>query len=326
MDSQRFSALITPLLPGTLPARLAVAVSGGADSMALTLLLAEWCKERHIELVALTVNHNLRPEAEAEARQVHTWLEARGIEHHILTHTGEKPASNLMERARELRYALLAEWCAGHGVQHLCVAHHRDDQAETFLMRLMRGSGVDGLAAMAPRSEMHGLHLLRPLLEVPKAELLTYLETQDQRWVEDPTNRNMDYTRNRLRHALREAMGEDAPLLDQRLAATATTLRRVKDALEDYTAQAIKGCVEYNNDGSAALALEPWRSYPEEIRLRVLAEVLQAIGRAEKPLRFEKLERLHHALLEGEEAATLAGCRITTRNGFTRITPEKPVA
>lgn len=323
MDNTHFHALISSLLPKP-PAAIAVAVSGGVDSMGLALLLADWCKKQKVKLVALTVDHGLRPEAKKEAATVHKVLSQRGIEHHILTHKGKKPAAGLMEHARELRYKLLAGWCKENNIKHLAVAHHRDDQAETFLMRLARGSGVDGLGCMAPVSEQHGLILLRPLLDTPKEELVTYLKKKKVAWIEDPTNRNTDHTRNRLRQAVESCFAPDEKiLLEQRLAATATTMRRVQAALDDYTAIALAECVEYQADGSALFDREAWRDYPPEIRLRVLAEVLKTIGQATKPLRFEKLERLHQALLsDARIATTLAACKLEQKAGKFRIMQE----
>ena len=161
--------------------RLAVAVSGGADSLALALLADRWARAQGGRITAVTVDHALRPEAAAEARQVGRWLKAAKIRHVTLRWTppaplkklagGTRPA-NLQSAARDARYQLLTGWCRDHAVLHLLLAHHRDDQAETLLLRLARGSGLDGLAAMAPLVERASLRLLRPLLP---AALQTHL-------------------------------------------------------------------------------------------------------------------------------------------------------
>ncbi len=324
MDNIRFTSLLSPLLSPGEPPVIAVAVSGGADSLALAYLLYEWSKKQGAKIVALTVNHNFRPEAEEEAATVHEWLAAEGIEHHILTHQGKKPDANLMEAARELRYHLLISWCNRHDIRHLAVAHHLDDQAETFLLRLERGSGVDGLAAMSPVSARDGIKILRPLLSVPRREIEDYLQERGKIWISDPTNADTKYKRNRLRKMLEELPGKKKETLTKRLSDTARTMRRAREALEDYTAQAMAECVEFYPDDHASLDKESWRFYPEEIRLRVLASLLRSIGGAEKPIRFEKLERLHDALLSNDiMAVTLAGCKVEGKGVSASIRREQ---
>lgn len=168
---EEFAALMEPLGPFERPPRLAVAVSGGADSLALTLLADEWARSRGGAVLALTVDHGLRPEAADEARMVGRWLAARGIAHAILHYRGERPVANIQARARALRYRLLLDRCRAEGVVHLLIAHHREDQSETVLLRLGRGSGVSGLAAMRPIMEMPEARILRPLLSIPRARL-----------------------------------------------------------------------------------------------------------------------------------------------------------
>ena len=136
-----------------------------------TLLAARWAARHQIAITALSVDHGLRRRSKAEARKLGFWLSERGIAQKVLTWRGAKPQSNIQARAREARYRLLGDWCRRHGVQDLLLGHHQDDQAETVILRLMRGSGVDGLAAMAPLTMRDGLRILRPLLGVPKARL-----------------------------------------------------------------------------------------------------------------------------------------------------------
>lgn len=148
--AEEFAAAMAPLGPFEREPRLAVAVSGGPDSMALLLLAQEWAAARGGRVSALTVDHGLRAELSAEAAQVAQWAGLLGVSHVALTWIGDKPTADIQAAAREARYCLLEEWCAASGVFHLLLAHHRDDQAETFLLRLARGSGLDGLAAIAP--------------------------------------------------------------------------------------------------------------------------------------------------------------------------------
>src|SRR5947208_13396457 len=141
---------------------IAVAVSGGPDSLALTILADRWVRERAGQLAALTVDHGLRPEGAEEAQTVGRWMATRGIKHHVLAWSGPKPATGIQEAARAARYGLLAEWCRAEGCLHLLTAHHREDQAETYLIRRRAGSGIDGLAGMSALREMVGIRLVRP--------------------------------------------------------------------------------------------------------------------------------------------------------------------
>ena len=125
---------------------IAVAVSGGADSLALTFLLKEWCADNATHLVALTVDHRLRQDSTQEAQALHTLLTSHGIDHHILTWDGSKPTAALQEKARLKRYELLESWCQKHNVPYLFLGHHTGDQSETYCMRLRRHSGLLGLA------------------------------------------------------------------------------------------------------------------------------------------------------------------------------------
>ncbi|MCC7260402.1 MAG: tRNA lysidine(34) synthetase TilS [Alphaproteobacteria bacterium] len=288
--------------------QLAVAVSGGPDSMALILLADAFARVRGGSVTALTVDHGLRPESSREASQVAEWLRARGIAHHVLSWQGDKPSANLQAAAREARYRLLSDWCREHGVLHLLVAHTRDDQAETFLLRLARGSGVDGLSGMARCVERHGIRLLRPLLDVPKSALIDFLNTEQQPWIEDPSNAKDLYARNRLRKALPalEALG----LTPARLAETAERMGRARAALEMHTAQALAESVVLYPAGYALLDAAALRAYPEEISLRVLAALLSTIGGDAYRPRREKLQRLHDAIMRGTALVktTLSGC------------------
>jgi tRNA(Ile)-lysidine synthase len=205
--------LTAPLTDGELAAALeaiggfearpliAVAVSGGPDSLALIILADRWARQRGGEAWALTVDHGLRPESAEEARTVAGWLTDRCISHETLVWAGAKPQSGIQEAAREARYRLLGQWCRAHGVLHLLTAHHREDQVETYLIRRRAGSGIDGLAGMSAVRELAGCRLVRPLLSVPRARLLAVLKEEDQPFLSDPSNLDPAFERARLRAA-----------------------------------------------------------------------------------------------------------------------------
>ena len=179
--------------------KVAVAVSGGSDSMALLLLAHQWAQAKGGHVVAVTVDHGLRPDSRKEAETVGEWAKARGIEHVILSWEGDKPSSRLQERAREARYHLLTSWCKEQDISTLLVGHHLQDQEETFWLRLSAGSGLDGLTGMKEQFVRDGVTIVRPLLKVPKEQLQTFLREENQPWVEDPSNEKESFFRGRLR-------------------------------------------------------------------------------------------------------------------------------
>src|SRR6476659_5583264 len=171
---------------------LVLAVSGGPDSLALMWLAARWRRAlpRGPRLIAVTVDHGLRPEAAREARDVKRLAASLDLPHRTLRWTGAKPKTGLPAAAREARYRLLAQAASRSGATHILTAHTRDDQAETLLMRMLRGSGIAGLAAMARETEREGVWLARPLLEISKSQLIATLIKAKIAFADDPTNRD----------------------------------------------------------------------------------------------------------------------------------------
>lgn len=288
---------------------LAAAVSGGSDSLALCLLADRWARARGGRVEAFTVDHRLRPDSGAEARRVGRWLKRRGIAHGILVWSEPKPAAGIPAAARAARYRLLGQACARRGILHLLLAHHRDDQAETLLFRLGRGSGVDGLAAMAAETELNDVRLLRPLLSVPKSRLMATLGAMRQGWVEDPTNRARQFTRARLRLALESIA--DRGLTARRLAETASRLGRARRVMEQATAVLMARAVAIHPAGFALIHRPAFDVAPAELRLRLLARLLMAVSGDPYPPRNERLLRLESDLAAGGfRGRTLHGCRI----------------
>lgn len=317
-DFARMMAALGPFEPRP---HVAAAVSGGPDSLALAVLLQDWVVVQGGRLTAFTVDHGLRKEAAAEAAWVGRLMKQRGIAHHILRWRGPKPAASRQAAARAARYGLLLRACETRGILHLALAHHLEDQAETFLLRLGRGSGLDGLAAMAPVSETSGLRLLRPLLSQPKARLVDSLTAAGLDWVEDPSNRDEAFARVRLRRLLPELAGEG--MTPARFGHATRNLGRARAALEADVAAALARAVR--TDPAGFLELDPARlaGQSDEVALRALARCLMAVGGGDYTPRLERLERLHTYMKGGlEKAVTLAGCRILPRDGAWLIVRE----
>jgi tRNA(Ile)-lysidine synthase len=300
---------MTALGPFERRPRLAVAVSGGPDSLALCLLADRWAQARGGAIAGLIVDHGLRLESASEARQVAAWLSARRIPHHILSWRGAKPTAGIQAAARAARYDLLCAWCRAAGVLHLLTAHHRDDQAETVALRQARGSGADGLAGMAPVRELAGLRLLRPLLEVPKAALIALLEAAGQPWLEDPSNLAAGFARARLRR--------DADLDVVHLGRLASESAAHRAALDRAVAAWLAPHGRIFATGFVVLEQREFAAAPIAIARRALQQTLAAVGGKVYPPRQARLSPLLDALRDdrGARARTLGGCRILRRGG-----------
>jgi len=305
---------------------LAVAVSGGADSLALCLLTDAWARGRGGRTTALIVDHGLRSGSDTEARAVAERLAARDIAAVILPWRGPKPTRRIQATAREARYRLLGEWCREIGVLHLLLGHHREDQAETLLLRLARGSGLDGLAAMAAIVEGEGLRLLRPLLEVPGARLRATLVARGLDWIEDTSNADPRFARARLRD-MAGALEREG-LSAARLAATARDLARARQALDKAVAGLLAETVEIDPAGFAWLDPAPFAGAAPEIARRALIRLLGAIGGGVYPPRGDRLDRLFGALRAGgpDGGRTLAGCRLIAHRGRVLVCREPAAA
>ena len=236
IDADAFEALMAPLGPFEPAPRVAVAISGGSDSLALCLLADRWARARGGTVFGLTVDHRLRPESGAEAAQVRRWLAARAISHRTLRWTGTRPVSRIQEEARAARLALLVGWCRQAHVLHLLLGHQQEDQAETALQRLVHGSGIDGLAAMAPVRLAIGTRRRRRAsvapspFRCPRDALTATLALWDQPWIDDPTNRDTCHTRPRLAAALAQ-LGPEG-LSAARLAKVAERAAKDRAALD----------------------------------------------------------------------------------------------
>ncbi len=321
ISERDFARLIERLGPFEKHPVIAVAVSGGADSLALTLLLDRWARRRGGKAIGLTVDHGLRAGSAAEARQVGIWLGERGIAHAILPWRGRKPCHGLQARAREARYRLLARHCRANAILHLALAHHRDDQSETFLLRLGRQSGLDGLAAMPAVREQDGLRWLRPLLTLPKARLVATLRSLGQPWIEDPSNENPRFERVRLRQSLPRL--EIDPM---KLAATAFALGRARAAGADAVADLL---VEIElHPGGMAILPEGWLALaPRPQGLRALARLIQSVGGGAYAPRRERLERGYEWLAGGQgRGMTLGHCRFLRHRGRCFVLTEEAPA
>ena len=280
---------------------IVLAVSGGADSMAMMHLVTAWRTLRGTAVPSLsvvTVDHGLRPESAAEARFVAAAAGELGLPHSTLIWTGPKPASGIQAAARDARYGLISEHLAANRWQTVATAHTRDDQAETLLMRLARGSGVDGLAGMRESKLLGAMLIVRPMLAFSKDSLIATLKALGVSWVEDPSNDNADFERVRIRQ-LRSTF-ENAGLTNAQIALSAHRIGRARHALDVYAGDTVAARPDKFHFDSLGYARISWSfltCLPEEIRLKILSRTIASIGASAEPVPLSRLE----AMTEGAQ-------------------------
>lgn len=294
---------------------VAVAVSGGPDSVALGVLLRDWARTRERDLTALIVDHGIRAGSDAEAGLVSERLSAASIPNVGLRWDGVKPSTGLQARARDARYALMLDWCREQGVGSLFVGHHADDQAATVTMRIARGSGIDGLGAMRPVTERDGVRICRPLLSVPKSALIAFLGGQGLAWVDDPTNDDPRHERNRIDKEL--AAHPDSAQQRVRLNRLAGRAARAADALQVWTDRVWTESTITGAAGDVTLDLAAFQAVPEEIRLRLLLRAAAQAGGI--PPGLEKAERAVARLQQGGPLLTMTLGHALVRQSRKRV-------
>ncbi|MGL1919599.1 MAG: tRNA lysidine(34) synthetase TilS [Hyphomicrobiales bacterium] len=296
---------------------VAVAVSGGGDSMALLLALHSLTEtpDKPLKIVALTVDHNLRENAKEEAKQVGIWCQNLGIEHQVLTWQFEQaPTTAIQEKARNARYQLMGDYCAGHGIQKLFVAHNLEDNAETMFMRLKRGAGLKGLSSIAEVSQRivkasQTIQIIRPLLDIEREELRSYLRDHKQAWFDDVSNENEKFERVKIRNHLNNA----DIFTHKTLAKSAKRLAVADDAIEFYVERFWQENVKLLNRGIATLAYDLLLDLPREIKLRILARLVWSIGGKPNPPRWQKIETALDQVENQSQTLCLGNCLIVKK-------------
>jgi tRNA(Ile)-lysidine synthase len=307
---------------------LVLAVSGGPDSTALLMLAARWrrARKRGPKLLAVTVDHGLRRESAGEARAVKRLARRLGVPHRTVRWKGRKPKTGLQQAARAARYRLLAAAARTAQARSILTAHTLDDQAETVLIRMSRGSGLTGLGAMAresplPARDLHDLVLVRPLLDIPKARLVATLERAKIAFADDPTNRDPRFTRARLREVMSTLSREG--LDARRLARLAQRLRRAEAAIETAVSAAAQGLSEgpWSDCGPIVFDAAKFACLPAEVALRLLGRALARVG-DEGPIQLGKLETLYDALARARAGKALR-VRRSLGGGLVTLTGAK---
>ena len=294
-------------------AKMAVGVSGGVDSMCLLY----WLHKIGADVVCLHVNHKLRPEADTETDYVFDVCKQLNIPCQIFYWDGEKPQNGLEAAAREARYQMMTDYCHENDIEYLLTAHQSDDQIETFLMNLSRGSGLYGLSGMMPESERNGIKILRPLLEVPRSEIKQYCDDNNIKYYTDSMNSDEHYTRVKMRKN-RHLLDDELGISDSRILLAIQNLGRTRQWMDKYIANRLE------------LVLRPWGTMfaesflfdeAEEIRLKLLGLLIQKIGKGGY---LPRLNSLQNALsnLQSDCQFTLGHCTIRRLGNRILIVPE----
>ncbi len=299
--------------------RIALAVSGGADSVALMLLVRCWADlcAGGPDITVLTVDHRLREASTAEAGWVEAQAAALGFGHKILVWEGDKPHSAIQAEARRARYGLMTAFCRAANIPVIATAHTLEDQAETVLMRLARGSGLDGLSAMDRLTWRDGVDILRPLLAVSRRRIEVFLSARGQPWLADPSNADERYERVRIRRTLEAA--QSLGLAPAALALSARRLRRARDALDQAANAFLRAHCSLHKAGFATLSLAALCAAHEEIGLRAITRIIAAVGGSGDPVRLSKIEACYASLRTTPRDTTLGGCRLVAKAGSLAV-------
>ncbi|MBP5343721.1 MAG: tRNA lysidine(34) synthetase TilS [Alphaproteobacteria bacterium] len=269
---------------------LVVGVSGGADSLYLTLILNEWIKKHSGKLLAVTVDHALRPGSAKEAEAVHQFLSRHAILHEILVWAGDKPKTRIEEKARVKRYQLLCDFCKEQQADALCLAHHQEDQAETFFLRLTRSSGLKGLASMRFQSMQNGVKILRPLLTTSKKNIVETLRKKHIPWFED--SMNYDPSFERVRWRLFQPKLNEMGLTPEIIGNSIQRLTRADAALDFYMHQFIKNHVIFFPENYLEISLSHFNQLPLELKVRIIENLLSSFTCKEKNISLKSIEKI----------------------------------
>lgn len=320
ISKEEFSKALEPLLPNTAP--IAVAVSGGSDSLCLCLLLGNWAKDNGTHIVALTVDHQLRIESAQEAAQVHEWLEQRGIKHHTLKWEKSSTPANIQDSARKARYNLLSQFCESNNIPYLAVAHNMEDQVETILLRLAHHSGPSGLAGISNKRNLGQVTILRPLLNFSKSQIIDTLQNLEQPWIEDPSNKNNIYTRVKIRQ--QQSNWNNFGLTKERISSFQKKMSSRRINLETEANMFCSKHITEHPEGHYEISLKPLTELDKEISEIIIANILKLVSGKIYPPRYEKMLHILSKLSSGT-IFTCHGCLIKPSKDKLIIRRETPL-
>ena len=290
--------------------KFAIAVSGGSDSLALSILAKLYSQEKCSDFATLIIDHRLRKESAHEAKQTYKNLKKNNIKAEILTYRGSKFTSNIQKKARDLRYDLFQKYCKKNKIRFLILAHHQDDLIENFYIRLIRGSGIKGLTSLQNVSELNkDFYILRPLLYFKKEELLNLTKKIYSTWIEDPSNLNEKFLRVRIRKMQSKLQKEGFD--PKRVLKTIENLNTAKNSLDFYISKSEKKYLIFYKEGYATLKSTIFKNEAPEVIFRVIIKAIHFVSGEYYPPRSDSLKILIKNFLSKKfKSSTLGGCLI----------------
>ncbi len=296
-----FTNKIEKLFLGTkLPKKIAIAVSGGADSLALTLLLKEFCVEKKIKLFAITIDHKMRKSSSSEALKLGKILQKEQISHSIISIDAKKiPEKNIEAKLRELRFEELYDFCQKEKIKYLFLGHHLGDVAENFLIRLFRGSGLDGLSTISEISDFKKIKLVRPLLDLEKEDLKNFLRSKKIKWFEDGSNLDEKFLRNKIRNFF-ETFPEKS-LIQSRIKNASDEISRTRDFFDKILLKQAKKILKFNQQNFCLIDLKKFQKTDEKIALKILALLAMEVSQQNYKPRLKDLKIFYDYLIKNSQ-------------------------
>ncbi len=303
--------------------KIAVANSGGPDSLSLTILLQKFAIKNNFQLISLSVDHGLRKSSSAELKWLAGQLKKRKIKYKILKWKGAKPKSNILLHAREKRYELLIKECEKIDAKYLFTGHHFDDQVENILLRLIRGSGIKGLGSLQEKFKFSKskITIVRPLLQYPKKSLISFLALENQKYILDPANYNNNFDRSRIRKVSHHLIDEGFD--NSRFKRTIRNLIDANKSIDYLITTSIKKFLSIDNYGIFSISLNEFKKLPDEIKFRSISKILKLVGNGKYLPRSNKtLNLLEHIKKNKNKKITVAGCTLLIKKNKMIILPE----
>ena len=281
------------------PADVCVALSGGSDSLALTILLKKFCDIYKINLCALTINHNFRQESTEEAKSIHELMQKLSISHHIIEIPKKKvPKVNIEANLRKMRYQLLTEFCSKNKIKFLFLGHQIDDVAENILIRLWRGSGIDGISSIAEIFYQEQVAILRPLLSISKVDLQEYLINKNISWHEDESNQEDIFLRNKIRKFINSF--EDRELIKKRLKKAGDEASGIRNFCDDLLLKEASKFVYFNSRGYFVIEKEGLANLHFHLAIKLLSLIVMELGKKLYKPRFSSIENIYKIILTND--------------------------
>ncbi len=302
----------------------AVALSGGPDSLALLYLAKDFAKKNNLKFIAISIDHRLREDSPKEIEWIKKLMKKEKVSFVSKKVIKKISSSNTLSTARKFRYELLTDVCKKNKFKYLLTAHHLDDEIETFLMRLIRGSGIKGLSSLKPVSKYKGgeISIVRPLLKYSKKCLIKYLAKTKQSYIYDNTNKDMKYDRSRIRAIAENLINEG--LDKKRILEVIQNLKKADEAITVTVNNYLKKCISLGRNSTLKFNNKKFKKAPVEIQYRIINKLCRLVGNKDKVPRSRSLKSLIEKINAGDvKSHTLNGCIFTAKNEEIFISKEK---